>query len=189
MLNSRPDRAPIPTNTTTGIGRVTKRRLDIQGVRAIAVLAVLFFHAFPEGPLKGGFIGVDVFFVISGFLITQVIRSAHNNGTFSIVDFYRRRARRLLPALFVVVICTLLAGSYLMSPRGYLELGKSAIPALAFVSNFYFSNNVDYFDADAETQPLLHTWSLSVEEQFYLVYPLVLFAILKGGERSWPAHL
>ena len=165
------------------------RRLDIQGLRAVAVLAVLFFHAFPEGWLKGGYIGVDIFFVISGFLITLVIRSSYIEGRFSLVDFYRRRARRLLPALFVVVLSTLAAGAVFLSPNGYLQLGKSVIPALGFVSNFYFSNNVDYFDADAEKQPLLHTWSLSVEEQFYLIYPLVLVAILRRGERSWPVSM
>lgn len=169
--------------------RVIERRLDIQGVRAIAVLAVLFFHALPEGPLKGGFIGVDIFFVISGFLITLVIRSSYIEGRFSLPGFYRRRARRLLPALFFVVLSTLAAGAVFLSPNGYLQLGKSVIPALAFVSNFYFSNNVDYFDADAEKQPLLHTWSLSVEEQFYLIYPLVLVAILRRGERSWPVSM
>ncbi|WP_416799332.1 acyltransferase family protein [Ciceribacter azotifigens] len=163
---------------------VITRRSDIQGLRAVAVLAVICFHAFPRGPLPGGFIGVDIFFVISGFLITNVIRSAHRDDKFSFLDFYRRRARRLLPALTLVVFCTLCAGYFLLSPGGYLHLARSVLPAFAFVSNFYFANNVGYFDAAAETQPLLHTWSLSVEEQFYLWYPILLIAVLKRGEST-----
>ncbi len=190
MPNARPpaqtmcsSRHPTGYDIEEGTQVIT-RRADIQGLRAVAVLIVVCFHAFPRGPLPGGFIGVDIFFVISGFLITNVICSAHENGNFSFLDFYRRRARRLLPALTVMIAFTLCAGYFLLSPNAYLHLARSVVPAFAFVSNFYFSNNVGYFDTAAETQPLLHTWSLSVEEQFYLWYPILLVAIMKRGDRT-----
>ena len=149
-----------------------KYRVDIDGLRAIAVLAVVFFHA--GLGVSGGFVGVDVFFVISGFLITSLILKDLHCGNFSIVEFWERRARRIFPALAVVVIATLIAGWFLMLSFGYQVLGQSAVALTIFASNIQFWRTSGYFDPAAEENPLLHTWSLSVEEQFYLIVPLLL---------------
>ena len=150
-------------------------RADIDGLRAIAVIGVVLFHA--GLGVSGGFVGVDVFFVISGFLITSLILRDLNRGSFSIVDFWERRARRIFPALIVVVIATLIVGFFLMLPFGYQVLGQSAVALTFFASNIQFWRTSGYFDPLAEENPLLHTWSLSVEEQFYLIVPLLLCLI------------
>ena len=147
-------------------------RADIDGLRAIAVLSVVFFHA--GLGVGGGFVGVDVFFVISGFLITSLILRDLDRGSFSIVEFWERRARRIFPALAVVVIVTLIAGWFLMLPFGLQVIGQSAVALTVFASNIQFWRTSGYFDPAAEENPLLHTWSLSVEEQFYLIVPLLL---------------
>ena len=147
-------------------------RADIDGLRAIAVLGVVLFHA--GLGVSGGFVGVDVFFVISGFLITSLILKDLQSGSFSIVEFWERRARRIFPALAVVVITTLIAGWFLMLSFGYQVLGQSALALTVFASNVQFWRTSGYFDPAAEENPLLHTWSLSVEEQFYLIVPLLL---------------
>lgn len=147
-------------------------RADIDGLRAVAVLGVVFFHAGLGFP--GGFAGVDVFFVISGFLITGLILKDLEHGSFSMVDFWERRVRRIFPALFVMVLACLVAGWFLLLPYGYLVLGQSAVALSLFASNIQFWRTTDYFSPLAEENPLLHTWSLSVEEQFYLVIPLLL---------------
>ncbi|MDD1002454.1 acyltransferase family protein [Pseudomonas sp. TNT2022 ID642] len=157
-------------------------RPDIDGLRAIAVLLVLLFH-FGLG-VPGGFIGVDVFFVISGFLITEVIRNAIKKEQFSFIDFYSRRLRRLHPALTATVALSLIAGFFLMDPASLAGLAKSSIPTLFSFSNIYFWQNQGYFDAAAHTQPLLHTWSLATEWQFYAIWPLIIWLTLKLNQKT-----
>ena len=130
-------------------------RADIDGLRAIAVLAVVLFHA--GLGVGGGFVGVDVFFVISGFLITSLILRDLDRGSFSIIDFWERRARRIFPALAVVVIVTLIAGWFLMLPFGFQVLGQSVVALTVFASNMQFWRTSGYFDPAAEENPLLHT--------------------------------
>ncbi|OYX66112.1 MAG: hypothetical protein B7Y95_23850 [Rhizobiales bacterium 32-66-11] len=162
-------------------------RADIDGIRAIAVSLVLMFHA-GFSFLPGGFIGVDVFFVISGYLITDNLLQAMRAGSFSLLDFYDRRVRRILPALLVVIAATLAAGFLILAPGAYAVLGRSAAFAALGLSNFFFFRNTGYFDGAAEAMPLLHTWSLAVEEQFYLAWPLVLYGAYRGARR-WPRLL
>jgi peptidoglycan/LPS O-acetylase OafA/YrhL len=151
-------------------------RADIDGLRAVAVLVVLLFHA-RLGPFPGGFVGVDVFFVISGYLITSIILAEIEAGTFSIVHFYERRVRRILPALFTVIAASIAIGWFVLAPRDYMEFALSAAAAAALYSNFHFNTRAGYFAPAAETQPLLHTWSIGVEEQFYLLAPLVILLL------------
>jgi peptidoglycan/LPS O-acetylase OafA/YrhL len=150
-----------------------KYRPDIDGIRALAILPVIFYHA-GVPLLSGGFVGVDIFFVISGFLIGGIIIDAKNTGGFSYVQFYERRAKRLLPALFTMIGITAVAGYFLLMPENYKELYDSTIYTILFASNFYFLENINYFGQEAEFMPLLHTWSLAVEEQFYIIWPLIL---------------
>lgn len=148
-------------------------RPEIDGLRAIAVLSVVFFHA-KLGP-PGGFVGVDIFFVISGYLISALILRDFENAKFSIIEFWERRARRIIPALAVMVAVTLIAGYIFLIPEELKSLGASAFAQSLFIANIYFSRSGEgYFDGPAEEMPLLHTWSLAVEEQFYLVFPLLL---------------
>jgi len=155
-------------------------RRDVDGLRAIAVASVVVYHLFPKA-LPGGFAGVDVFFAISGFLIAQVVQRAIAAGTFSMRDFYRNRVRRLFPAMAVVTASTLLAGYVWLLPEDYEAAAKGAGSALLFVSNLYFAQHTGYFAADVSHNPMLHTWSLAVEEQFYLVFPLLLLALAPWG--------
>ncbi|MBT1157036.1 acyltransferase [Aminobacter anthyllidis] len=148
-------------------------RPDIQGLRAIAVVAVLLFHA-GVSTFPGGFLGVDAFFVISGYLITRNIHRDVNTGEFSFLDFYRRRLVRLAPAAFVTILLSLFAAYLLQSPDQVIALSQSAIAAAFGLSNFVFWSQVGYFDLAVYQKPLLHTWSLGVEEQFYLIWPAVL---------------
>ena len=157
--------------------KITYRR-DIDGLRALAILPILLYHAAIPG-FSGGFIGVDIFFVISGFLITSIIIREVNEGSFSFVNFWARRARRILPAALVVVVFTLVAGWFLFAPVDYIELGRSARTQAFFAANFFFWGESGYFDGPSELKPLLHTWSLAVEEQFYIVFPLVLILLHK----------
>ena len=155
-----------------------KYRPDIDGLRAIAVLAVIFFHA--DIGIPGGFVGVDVFFVISGYLITSLIVRDLRAGTFSILGFFERRIRRIVPALVVMVVAVLGAGWFLLLPSAFIDLGRSATAVAALVANFYFWQTTGgYFSTSVEELPLLHTWSLAVEEQFYLVVPVVLVILFR----------
>jgi len=150
-------------------------RPDIDGLRAVAVLSVVLFHAFPMA-LPGGFVGVDVFFVISGYLISKGLFEGILQGHFDIVAFYERRIRRIFPALLVVLTSCLVAGWFLLLASEYEQLGKHAAAGAAFASNLVLWSESGYFDVAAETKPLLHLWSLGIEEQFYLIWPLVLWA-------------
>lgn len=153
-------------------------RSDIDGLRAIAVLGVLFYHA-GLSTFQGGFLGVDVFFVISGYLITKLIRDAAGAGTFTYAGFYARRARRLFPALAVTLLATF-AVAYKVFPPDYLQqFGASAAAAIVGFSNIFFWSIGGYFDTTALTKPALHTWSLGVEEQFYFLWPVVLVTTLR----------
>ncbi len=150
-------------------------RRDIDGLRAVAVLVVVLCHAGLPG-FAGGFVGVDVFFVISGYLICGILARELGAGTFSLAGFYERRVRRILPPLFAVIAACFALGWFLLPPPAYLDLARSAIPAALFWSNLHFrSEGSDYFAPAAEFQPLLHTWSLAVEEQFYIAVPLALW--------------
>lgn len=148
-------------------------RPDIDGLRAIAVGAVVAFHTFPN-IFKGGFVGVDVFFVISGFLISGIIVDDIEEARFSYLDFYKRRIRRIFPALLIVIAATLLVGWYVLLPDEFQRVGKDLAAGAGFATNFILWGEAGYFDAASETKPLLHLWSLAVEEQFYIIWPLVL---------------
>ncbi|VFR70086.1 O-antigen acetylase [plant metagenome] len=172
---------PTPSVTTFS------HRDDIDGLRAVAVLAVLLFHAFP-GVLPGGYAGVDVFFVISGFLITRLINESLLAGRFSLLDFYKKRIRRLFPALLLVLAACCLYGWFALLPSEYAQLGKHTAGGAGFVANLVLWSEAGYFDNAAETKPLLHLWSLGIEEQFYIIWPLVLmlgFRLFGGRKRRW----
>lgn len=156
-----------------------KFRPDIEGLRAIAIVPVVLYHA-SSSLVPGGFIGVDVFFVISGFLISKIILDDLDNGSFSYVHFYRRRIRRIFPALFVMTTATVVAGWFFCFPDDYWALAKSVLSQALLVANFHFRHLTGYFAAAAETRPLLHTWSLAVEEQFYLIFPVLLLFVYRN---------
>ncbi|WGL17991.1 acyltransferase family protein [Microbulbifer bruguierae] len=159
-------------------------RPDIDGLRALAVMPVVLGHAGFPG-FSGGFIGVDVFFVISGFLITGILLREISADDFSVARFYERRARRILPALFAMMLACVVMGWLLMPPEALGALGRSVMATILFLSNAWFARSTeDYFGTDAEWEPLLHTWSLSVEEQFYLVFPLLLWLLARRSKTS-----
>jgi peptidoglycan/LPS O-acetylase OafA/YrhL len=162
-------RQPGDNHQTT---RAPRYRPDIDGLRAVSVLAVVLFHAGLGVP--GGFVGVDVFFVISGFLITQLIRAELAAGSFSMIGFWERRIRRIWPASVVMTAATLAAGWLVLMPEDLKNLGTDAVSQSLMASNIRFWRSADYFAAAAETRALLHTWSLAVEEQFYLVFPVLM---------------
>ena len=175
-------------------------RPDVDGLRAVAIAAVVAFHAFP-GAVRGGFTGVDVFFVISGYLISHIIWRRLDEGSFTLAWFYGRRALRLFPALALVLAATLVTGRWLLLPDAYETLGKDVAAAAAFVSNFVLWHDAGYFTENAALRPLTHLWSLAVEEQFYLVFPLlllltrrswrltgVILALLLAGSFAWNVH-
>jgi len=157
-------------------------RTEIDGLRAIAVLPVILFHAgFTH--FGGGYVGVDVFFVISGFLITTIIINDIDNNAFSFVDFYERRIRRIIPALFFIIICCIPFAVMLLLPSSLKEFSESIASVLLFVSNIFFWAQTDYFAESSHLKPLLHTWSLAVEEQYYLLFPPLLLLIWRRGPR------
>lgn len=155
-------------------------RADIDGIRAIAVLSVVIFHAFPS-MIPGGFIGVDIFFVISGYLISLIIlKELSADGRFSVSRFYRRRVDRIFPALLIVLISCMALGWVDLLAHEYKQLSKHVAAGSAFVANIVYLSEVDYFDTAAELKPLLHLWSLGVEEQFYFIWPLVLILLYRS---------
>jgi peptidoglycan/LPS O-acetylase OafA/YrhL len=154
--------------------RVTEKyRPDIDGLRAIAVGSVVAFHTFPNF-FKGGFVGVDIFFVISGYLISGIIVDAVEDRRFSYLDFYIRRIRRIFPALIVVIAATLVVGWYVLLPDEFERLGKHLAAGAGFATNLVLWGEAGYFDVSSDTKPLLHLWSLAIEEQFYILWPLIL---------------
>ncbi|WP_431298995.1 acyltransferase family protein [Tabrizicola sp. BL-A-41-H6] len=160
-------------------------RPDIDGLRALAVLPVIFYHL-SSGLVPGGYLGVDVFFVISGYLIAGILLSDLGQSRFSLLRFYERRARRILPALFVVIAACVLPAAAFMLPGQHADFGVAVLAALGFVSNLHYYSSTGYFMASAEVKPLLHTWSLAVEEQFYLLFPLLLFAAWRWARGALP---
>ena len=170
--------------------RSPKYRPDVDGLRAVAVLGVLFFHT-GFAPFRGGFVGVDIFYVISGYLITSILAKDLLESKLSLVAFYERRMRRIFPALFTVLFFCIVAGTVLLDPREMIAFGKALVATNFFVSNFYFWHSAQplgYFDNAVSTQVLLHTWSLSVEEQFYLFFPATLFLLYRwrnGRVNAW----
>jgi len=163
-------------------------RPDIDGLRAVAVLSVLLFHNGVTA-FSGGYVGVDIFFVISGYLITAIIVREIETGDFSIGQFYERRFRRILPALVVVIMFTFLAGTILFDATQLKALAKSVSATALFSSNILFHLQSGYFDAPSELKPLLHTWSLAVEEQFYIFFPLLLIWLAKSGSKKYTLWL
>jgi peptidoglycan/LPS O-acetylase OafA/YrhL len=157
-------------------------RPDIDGLRALAVLPVVLYHYRLPG-FSGGFVGVDIFFVISGFLITSLIHAEMGEGRFSILRFYERRIRRIFPAIFALLAAVTVVALVLLFPRDLLQYARSLIATTLFASNIEFWQRAGYFDTAADLKPLLHTWSLAVEEQFYLVWPAILFASRRAGPR------
>ena len=160
-----------------------QQRSDIQGLRAYAVIAVILFHFSVPG-FTGGFAGVDVFFVISGFLMTSIILRGLTAGDFSLPHFYLSRARRIIPALAVLCATLLLLGWFWLAPTDYAKLGRHSTAAAGFFSNFIFMDEEGYFDAPSQSKWLLHTWSLSVEWQFYMLYPLLLKCVARFGKAN-----
>ncbi len=160
-------------------------RADIDGLRAVAVLPVIAFHAGFSWAL-GGFVGVDVFFVISGYLITRLLCRDLEQGRLSLTTFYERRARRILPALLFVVCATTPLMLQVMTPEELEEYFSAVVATALFVSNLWFWQEAGYFATRAEELPLLHTWSLAIEEQFYVLFPLLLAALWRFGVRPVP---
>jgi len=158
-------------------------RKEIDGLRALAVLPVILFHGGISG-FSGGYIGVDIFFVISGYLITSIILDEIKRNDFSIINFYERRARRILPALSVVLICTTIAAYILMPPALLKSYSNSLVSVTTFSSNIYFYVTSGYFETASNEKPLLHTWSLAVEEQYYLFFPIMIALLWSFGKRT-----
>lgn len=165
-------------------GKPIDYRADVDGLRAVAVMVVVLFHAGFE-QLSGGYIGVDVFFVISGYVIMLSLLHMLNNGRFSITEFYYRRAKRIMPALFFTLLLTSVAAHTFFLPELYEQYLQSLIAALTFLSNVFFWKTTNYFGSAAELKPLLHTWSLSLEEQYYLFAPLYVAAVYKWFNKNW----
>jgi peptidoglycan/LPS O-acetylase OafA/YrhL len=182
-------RADLPAQIISSTGG-TSYRPHIDGLRAIAVLSVVLFHLdlIPSGhfAVRGGFVGVDIFFVISGFLISKIIFAEQSAGTFSLLNFYSRRAKRILPALLFVGGMTMVAGFLFLYPPQYARLSNSLLAALGFAANIYFYETMQYFGPGARELPLLHLWSLGVEEQFYAVFPI---AVIVGTRVRTPMLL
>ena len=163
-----------------------KYRAEIDGLRAIAVVPVILFHA-GASVFSGGYVGVDVFFVISGFLITTILISDLREEKFSLAHFYERRARRILPALSFVILACIPFAYTLLDPPALRQFMQSIVATSTFLANVFFWLKTDYFDISAENNPLLHTWSLAVEEQFYVIFPIVLLLIYRIKPRLVPA--
>lgn len=163
----------------------TKFRTDINGLRAIAVISVVLFHFGVTG-FSGGFVGVDIFFVISGFLMTGIVARGIDKGNFGFIDFYLARARRIIPALFFLAVVLLVVGWFYLSPNDYSKLSKEVDRSILFLSNNYFFKKSGYFDPSSHERLLLHTWSLSIEWQFYVLYPVLLIFVSKLNLKLLP---
>lgn len=161
---------------------MTTHRAEIDGLRAVAVLSVIFFHAGVRG-FEGGFVGVDIFLVISGYLITGTILSDLTTGNFSFERFFERRARRILPALYFVLMICIPVAWILLSPKDLEQFSKSILATSLFFSNLFFCRSDGYFENSAELKPLLHTWSLAVEEQFYILFPFLMVVIWRFAKK------
>jgi len=172
---------PNFASTENSRSSLSPYRPDIDGLRAISVIAVILFHTGLGCP--GGYVGVDVFFVISGFLITGLIVKEVDKGTFALANFWERRCRRIIPAVFAMTLGALAMGYWLLRPYHYIQMAKSAIAQAFFGSNFFFWRDRNYFNQESEWKPLLHTWSLSVEEQFYILLPFLLLGIHRWNRR------
>lgn len=164
----------------------TSYRPDLDGLRAVAVLSVIAYHLAP-GALPGGYLGVDIFFVLSGYLITTIVWHEMLAGQFSLARFYDRRVRRIMPALLLVLMVTAGASALVLLPLDLMGMARSLLAALGFVANIYFWRDTDYFSRLADEKPLLHIWSLGVEEQFYLLFPLLLMLLVR--RRRWAAAM
>ena len=166
----------------------TMYRPDIDGLRAVSIVAVVLFHAFPS-LLPGGFVGVDVFFVISGYLISGIILADLRQGGFSYLNFYFARFRRIVPSLLLMMTFVFLVGMLVLLPSEYIDIGRHLAAGASFTSNLRLLHDVGYFDTASDTKPLLHLWSLGVEEQFYIFWPLILTLLLRLRIRMLPALL
>lgn len=187
MLDITPSELPLsakPRRWTMVPALTDHRRADIDGLRAVAVLAVVAFHAFPNA-LRGGFVGVDVFFFISGYLISGIILDGLASGRFNFLDFYARRARRIFPALLCVLSSMMVFGFCLLERQDWLALLRQMLAGCGFVSNFLFWHQSGYFDRQAIYKPLLHLWSLAIEEQFYLLWPALLWLAVRARCSGW----
>lgn len=181
QLLARPVTGRGGSSCDDAVSAPAAHRPDIDGLRAVAILPILLLHC-GIAKLRGGFVGVDIFFVISGYLITGIIARETVSGCFTLTAFYRRRIVRILPALTVMMTIVLALGCATMLPNPIRDMGKSAAATSLFVSNFYFWSTSDYFAAGSDAKPFIHTWSLAVEEQFYLFFPLALMG-LRGQSR------
>jgi peptidoglycan/LPS O-acetylase OafA/YrhL len=171
----------LPVTRPENENHAISYRADIDGLRAISILLVVGYHA---GVISGGFVGVDVFFVISGFLITGIILTQAGAGTFSLAAFYARRIRRIFPALIVVLAFSYVIGWFVLLPGEFSLLGKSIVAGVGFVSNLFQLSQLGYFAPDSAENPLLHLWSLGIEEQFYIFWPLLLVTMFASKQRQ-----
>lgn len=169
-------------NKVVGVNQHFQHRKDIDGLRTVAILPVLLFHA-GVPYMAGGFVGVDVFFVISGFLITGLIYRELHSGQFSLARFFERRLRRIFPALFFMMAVTTAVAWWVLMPNDFVSFGKSVVSTALSASNILFWTEDQYFAGPSELKPLLHTWSLGVEEQFYLFFPLLLIFFFRVTQK------
>ena len=158
-------------------------RPDIDGLRAQAILSVIVYHAFPL-QLRGGFVGVDIFFVISGFLISSILFKSLRHGDFSFIEFYARRVCRIFPALILVFVACYAVGWFVLFPAEFKQLGKHMLAGAGFIQNFVLNSEAGYFDTSSELKPLMHLWSLSIEEQFYLLFPALIWVVWRLGQKA-----